>query len=157
MKKPVLVLLRHADRQSGQDDPGLTPRGVAQAEAIARHFAARFPGESALLLCSPRRRCRETLGPLALALGVPVQDDLRLLEEVRGDSATSFHERIQKFVKWWRAAAPGITVACSHGDWLPIVIENLIGSHVDLEKGAWAEIRIGSDGSPELAELRQSL
>lgn len=61
-----LYLVRHgepaADWGGNDPDPGLSPRGRAQAEAAAR----RLRGEGALAaLTSPLRRCRETAAPFA--------------------------------------------------------------------------------------------
>jgi 8-oxo-dGTP diphosphatase len=73
-----LTLVRHAHAGSRRGWPGpdgerpLSPRGVREAAALA----------GLLLLCAPERvisasplRCRETVAPLAAALGVPVKVD----------------------------------------------------------------------------------
>jgi phosphohistidine phosphatase len=71
----VLGLLRHA--KSSWDDPGLAdrerplaPRGRNAAGRLAAHLAEE-PFRPNLVLCSPARRTRETLEPLARALGEP--------------------------------------------------------------------------------------
>ncbi len=83
-------MLRHAEsafnahfERTGRDpqiaDPVLTPRGVAQAEAAARHFVAMKKDASApraaptRILCSPYTRALQTASILAKALGLGVE------------------------------------------------------------------------------------
>jgi probable phosphoglycerate mutase len=68
-----LVLVRHAEplrvdqgRADGPADPGLTARGVEQAERLARWLQPEAPDA---VLTSPLRRAVETAAPLAAALG----------------------------------------------------------------------------------------
>lgn len=67
------------------------------------------------------------------------------MERVDREKVTHFHERIEKFCKWWKKEAPELTIACSHGDWLPIATEILHGKPIDFDKGSWAEFSL--DGS----------
>jgi probable phosphoglycerate mutase len=69
-----LVLVRHAEPRrveegsvDGTADPGLTERGVEQAERLARWLQPEAPDA---VLTSPLRRAVETAAPLASALGV---------------------------------------------------------------------------------------
>jgi len=68
-----LVLVRHAEplrveegSVEGAADPGLTVRGVEQAERLARWLAPEAPDA---IVTSPLRRAVETARPLATALG----------------------------------------------------------------------------------------
>lgn len=68
-----LFLLRHA--KSSWDDPGLddhdrplAPRGRRDAARMARHIAG-MEDRPSLILCSSARRARQTLKPVAKALG----------------------------------------------------------------------------------------
>jgi broad specificity phosphatase PhoE len=65
----------------GDDDPGLDAVGLEQARAVAREILA-LPAASRpdRVVSSPLRRCRETAGPLAEALGVEVEVDPRVGE-----------------------------------------------------------------------------
>ncbi len=73
-----LYLLRHA--KSSWDDPRrpdherpLAPRGIRDAERLARHLAAVTPRPD-LLFCSSALRARQTLEPIAQSLrGAPVK------------------------------------------------------------------------------------
>ena len=68
-----LVLLRHAksswdDPALGDHDRPLAPRGRRAAKLVAAHLV-RSGIVPDLVLCSSARRCRETLGRIASALG----------------------------------------------------------------------------------------
>jgi broad specificity phosphatase PhoE len=68
-----LVLVRHAEAATGPEagpDPGLSPRGREQAEAVAADLGPLGPLP---LVVSPRRRCRETAGPLEARWGAPAR------------------------------------------------------------------------------------
>jgi broad specificity phosphatase PhoE len=63
----ILRLVRHGEPaaawgEDGEPDPGLSPRGEAQARAVASRLEGFGP---ALLVSSPLARCRETARPLA--------------------------------------------------------------------------------------------
>ncbi|MCE9648734.1 MAG: histidine phosphatase family protein [Parvibaculum sp.] len=64
---PTLYMIRHGEAASGWDadtDPGLSDKGRAQSEAVAREIEKRA-GKKLPLISSPLRRCRETGDPLA--------------------------------------------------------------------------------------------
>jgi len=76
-------VIRHgkpAATWGGQDDdPGLDMIGHAQAAAVAQEILA-LPERPSRVISSPLRRCRETAGPLAQALGVALIIDPRVGE-----------------------------------------------------------------------------
>jgi broad specificity phosphatase PhoE len=148
--KKTLILVRHAHRDTGTPwaDNGLTPKGREQAEAVRRWVEERFPGETPLLLSSPKKRCRQTLEPLAKKLGTPLVVDERLLE---GNHAAAGAEA---FLKWWRDEAPALAAACSHGDWIPIFLGMAAGDALSLKKGACAELVL-SGGKARVARVEQ--
>ncbi|KNB52890.1 bifunctional RNase H/acid phosphatase [Streptomyces caatingaensis] len=83
----TFVLLRHGETAltpqkrfsgSGGDDPGLSPAGRRQAEAVAAALAAR--GTIQAVVSSPLRRCRETAEAVAARLGLDVRVDEGLRE-----------------------------------------------------------------------------
>jgi probable phosphoglycerate mutase len=85
----VALLLRHGEtplslekRFSGVGDPGLTDRGLAQAQAAAGSLAG---WDVAAVVSSPRRRARETAAAVAATFGLEV-------EEVPGVAETDFGE-----------------------------------------------------------------
>jgi broad specificity phosphatase PhoE len=65
---PKLYMIRHGEAASGWDadtDPGLSDKGRAQSEAVAREIVKRVGAGRLPLISSPLRRCRETSDPLA--------------------------------------------------------------------------------------------
>lgn len=66
---PVIYMIRHGEAAAGWDadtDPGLSEKGRAQSEAVAREIEQRV-GRKLPILSSPLRRCRETAMPLSRA------------------------------------------------------------------------------------------
>jgi len=68
-----LILIRHGepDMSAGHDDPPLSARGRAQAEATAERLALE-PIDR--VVCSPLKRARQTAEPLAARLGLPLEE-----------------------------------------------------------------------------------
>jgi broad specificity phosphatase PhoE len=105
-------------------------------------------------LSSPKRRCVETVEPLAKATRTAVEVSDLLDEQSENDKA--FLRRLEKFVVWWTQEPAPLIVACSHGDWIPLCLQRLTGVSTDLKKGGWAEI--GDDnGRISLRWLLQEL
>lgn len=113
-----LLLVRHAValRRSDWSKPDhlrpLTPKGYAQAEALVEVLR---PYDVTRILSSPFVRCVETIEPLALRLGVPLErrDDLG---EGAGVAVLSSLE----------AMGDATVVVCSHGDVIPDLLEALL-------------------------------
>jgi broad specificity phosphatase PhoE len=79
---PKLYMIRHGEAASGWDadtDPGLSDKGRAQSEAVARDIEARV-GKKLPLISSPLRRCRETSDPLAAMWDAPPRIETRVGE-----------------------------------------------------------------------------
>lgn len=80
-----VYLIRHAEPLStwggGEPDPGLSDKGRLQAEA-ARDILLALPERlrPARVVSSPLRRCRETAGPFAEAIGAELVIDPRIGE-----------------------------------------------------------------------------
>jgi 2,3-bisphosphoglycerate-dependent phosphoglycerate mutase len=77
-----LLLIRHARPErvevtDGPADPGLSPLGKRQADALAGWLATE---PIAAIYASPLRRAQETAAPLAAKLGLPVALDPTLAE-----------------------------------------------------------------------------
>ncbi len=113
-----LLLVRHAAalRRNDWSKPDhlrpLTPKGYAQAEALVDLLR---PYDVTRVLSSPFVRCVETVEPLALRLGLPLErrDDLG---EGAGVSALSALEAI----------GDATVVVCSHGDVIPDLLDVLL-------------------------------
>ena len=140
---PFLLLIRHGSAGDRGIGPGdlkrpLDARGVAQAAALpallSPYLAPRLGVDdgvdantaslSALpvdVRSSPARRCIETVGPLAAALGTDVTVDPALIE---GCDVRALHDRL--------AMLTGPTVWSSHGDVIPVLLEMLSRRGLDL-------------------------
>jgi len=129
------VLLRHAragNRGSWPGDDAARPldeRGRRQAQELAALLRERRPTR---IVSSPCLRCVETVEPLAVVLGLPVETDDRLAEGAGGVGALEL------------LAVLGDGVACTHGD----IVEEVLG--FGLRKGAAALVDL-VDGVPVVA------
>jgi broad specificity phosphatase PhoE len=91
--KTTLHFIRHGDAvpehdarldaSAGYDVLGLSSKGNAQAEAMARRLAA--TARLSAIYSSPTRRAHETAGALARATGLDVRTDARLREVYLGE------------------------------------------------------------------------
>lgn len=94
------MIVQHGEKVSAPGDPGLTALGVDQARRAAQ--VLRKGGPYSALLSSPLRRARETAGPVAQVLGLPIEVDDRLIERMNWDGETDFDVFI---TEWQRATA----------------------------------------------------
>ena len=139
-----LVLIRHGQRDIDPEDHdnGLNARGLVQARAVADFFARRHPGglTGLSLRTSPKRRCLETLAPLATVAGRAFAVDPNLDERRPGESGSGLDGRVQNFLNACAQDPARVTIACSHGDWLPRAIGKLTGHQPDLPNACWFEV-----------------
>jgi len=75
-----VYVVRHAEKESGVDDPGLTPAGVARAEALAGVCAR---AGVVAVYTTEYRRTRETGAPAAARVGTVVDASFPAGEEER--------------------------------------------------------------------------
>lgn len=145
----TLVLIRHAHRETSQgreQDNGLSPKGRRQVRKLFDFYFKRFPEEeSPLLWSSPKRRCLETLLPLARKLEkkLVTKDDLD--EQASGESFKDFSNRVDSIFKEIRKSKKNLIILCSHGDWIPLFLKQRLGVKVLLRKGAWAELEFQNE------------
>lgn len=66
----TVVTVRHAEKQTGVSDPGLTPAGQQRARALRDHLAS---VDIVAVYSTSYRRTRATAAPLARELGVPIE------------------------------------------------------------------------------------
>src|SRR5215204_6120365 len=113
-----IFLVRHAKAGSrsgwvGPDDMRpLSKNGQEQAHGLKR-MLAEYPVPR--IVSSPYVRCVETVKPLAKKLGLEVEPAPTLAE---GKAVTNAIELL--------TALPDCSVACSHGDLVPAVIDALV-------------------------------
>lgn len=131
----ALIALRHAkaafDSPSGTDaDRRLTPRGQAQARAVAPVLGAWGPTR---IVSSTAARCLATVAPLAKAAGIEVKKAPQLSQdgwELQHHEPTGVREVVDR-----RVAKGRTTVLCSHAPVLPEIIEQ-IAEATDSPNGA---------------------
>ena len=113
----VLLLVRHAkagSRDSWDGDDELRPlseSGRAQARELAGLLRLYGPDR---IGTAPPLRCRDTVVPLADALGLPIVDEPLLSERLFADDPDAALARVREL-----AALPGVTVASSQGAVIP--------------------------------------
>ena len=122
-RMPRVLLVRHAsagqrgDWNGPDDERPLDRRGRAQAATLAAvlpHFAP------ARLMSAPPVRCRQTLAPLAEALGLPVGELPELGEEGFDADPQAGLSVVERLLA--DDAASGPTVICSQGGAIPAVL-----------------------------------
>lgn len=150
----TLILIRHGHRDNSVRtlDNGLSDKGREHAKAIKRFFSSRFHEEElqsgVWFVSSPKLRCVETILPAAKALNREVDVHPLLDEQSSKEPPGRLEERVQAFLKEWSKSDVALTVASSHGDWLPLAMFNLVGLHFEPKKGSWFEVEwIGGKAS----------
>jgi 8-oxo-dGTP diphosphatase len=120
----VLLLVRHAKAGRRGDFHGddrlrpLSGAGAKQAQALAELLALFGPDR---VSSAPPVRCRETVAPLADALGLPIADEVLLSEDSYQDDPHTTLKRVREL-----AAQPGVTAVCSQGGVIPAMIATLV-------------------------------
>jgi broad specificity phosphatase PhoE len=146
----TLVLCRHGHRDNSKRelDNGLDEKGRDQAKNIKKFFSERFSAEDhkrgIWFASSPKLRCMETLLPAAKVCDRTVDAHPALDEQGLKEPSSGLEKRVQLFLHEWKEAKAGITIVCSHGDWLPLATFQLLGIAQDFKKGAWLELEWGS-------------
>jgi 8-oxo-dGTP diphosphatase len=141
----------------------LAERGMRQAQALVAAIGGNVDG----IYSSPAARCRQTVGPLAAAVGLPVIDLVELYEAGDfGEPAAGVDEipdlmvralggawaagRMLRAVALLMDAHPGgRVVAASHGDTIPVLLAALASAsgmsrprHVG--RGGWYTLRFAA-------------
>lgn len=146
----TLILIRHGHRDNSRRelDNGLDDKGREQAKAIKRFYTSRFSKDAEKnglwLVSSPKIRCVETLAPIAKSIDRPVDIHPALDEQGGKESRGAFQSRIQSFLQEWTKSQAALTLVSSHGDWLPLAVQELLGLQVDPKKGSWFEVEWNS-------------
>lgn len=119
----VLLLVRHAkagsrDGWDGDDElRPLSEAGQRQAHELADLLRLYGPDR---ISTAPPLRCRDTVAPLAEALGLPIVDEPLLSEGLFADDPAATLGRMREL-----AALPGVTVASSQGGVIPAAVADL--------------------------------
>src|ERR1700688_2797986 len=109
-----IILMRHADKPDDPDDPDLSAAGMARAEHLATYIPQTF-GKPDYIIATARSknsdRPLETVEPLARAVGVTVQHDIRdkdfedLVDEIFSDPAYGGKTVV---ISWHHGTLPAI-------------------------------------------------
>ncbi len=138
-KKLILVRHAHRDTDEGRErDNGLSQKGFRQTEKVLSYWLQQ-PLPGAAFISSPKRRCVETLEPLAQELKQSLEIDPSLDEQRKHESDAAFRARVKHSLNALKDSSAPIVVVCSHSDWLTSALEELTGEPVELKKGAWTE------------------
>jgi 8-oxo-(d)GTP phosphatase len=127
---PPAYLVRHAkagDREAWTEDDRLRPltkKGRRQAEELVVAFRGRQVDQ---VLSSPYVRCVQTIRPLALDRELSLIIDDALAEAAPLTDALDLVERV--------ASSPA--VLCSHGDVIPMLIDQMVSAGADVQDGDW--------------------
>lgn len=157
--KKSLILVRHAHRDKPHGsayDNGISDKGRRQTERLTHYFRKHLKENSVTIQSSAKKRCVETVAPLAKLLKVDVSPSELLTEQGPRETSAELQARVKSFCKQWKTSGPGVLVACSHGDWLPICLSLLVGPEIELEKGAFARLDM-VDNEIHLTWVVQSL
>jgi len=154
----TLILVRHAHRST--DDPGrdngLSDKGIEQVKKLVKFAANRLEGTRPVFLSSPKKRCVETITPIAKEFGTKPEIDSRLTEHGPQENNAVCLARIDNFLDFWKHECPQVTVICSHGDWIPIAIQKLTDARIGIKKAGWIEVEY-SGGDAFLTWLVQKV
>lgn len=153
----TLVILRHAHRDLTDRtlDNGLNAKGKLQAKRLAKFYGRRYAAEWPLMISSPRRRCQETLAPIARKHSLDIQENRLLIEQLPTEDHGAFVARIDSFFAWWTEQDTELIIACTHGDWISTAMQYLFRNAGDYKKGCWIELQ-NRDGAVALSWLIQS-
>ena len=133
---PSVYVMRHLHKAEGPD-PTLSAQGRADALRLIDVFAGDPPRA---IFVSTTRRARETAAPLALKLGVKVQ-------EYDPADTPALVARIK--------AEPGTALVVGHSNTVPEIVERLGGARpADLAESDFGDIfRVRRDGTVERLRL----
>ena len=128
----TLLLIRHGEtilnaesRFRGHSEVDLSPRGRRQAGALARNLPRSFP--IGHVYSSPLPRCLETARPLAMALGLTVVVEPRLIDLDYGEwSGRQIAEVAEQFPGDYAAWLAGdLSLRFPGGELLQAVVERM--------------------------------
>lgn len=138
-----VVLVRHAKaghRESFEGNDERRPldgKGRKQAQALQKLLQ---PFAPIRIVSAPVTRCRQTVQPLAKALGLSVEREPLLGEEIYRDDPAAARRRLAELAEL--ADGLGSVVACSQGGVIPGVVKSLASR---------SEITVPDVGTPKAA------
>lgn len=140
----TVVVVRHAEKASGADDPVLSEAGTRRADELARVLAHE---NVVALIASEYQRTQLTLAPLAGMFGldvltVPARESV---EHLSADRLLSGHPA-------------GVVVIASHSNLVPPIVRKLSGREVpDMDEYTYDDLYLvvlGENREPEVVRLQ---
>ena len=143
----TIILIRHAHRDNSNRalDNGLSEKGYKQVEILKKWLPEKikaFDAKSIVALSSPKKRCVETLTPVARRVLSPIEIWDELNEQSEDESQEKFWERIQHSIQKIHQRPEEVALVCSHGDYLPLFIFHLLGVNLELSKAGVCALNI---------------
>lgn len=148
---PTALLLRHGRSTANTSgvlagwSPGveLDDKGRAQAEVIAERLSGL---KLSAIVCSPLPRCRQTVAPLAKALGLKVAVDKRLGECRYGDWTGKGIKDLVKLPLWKaiQAHPSSVTFPGPEGESLPAMAARVVAAVRDWDAKVAADHGLGA-------------
>jgi broad specificity phosphatase PhoE len=157
-------LFRHAQKAMDfSGDPDLTPEGHAQASKLLDKVLKKEMAAPTELWVSPKKRTQSTFRPLSKHLGLELQGQESLYEQMSDENITQFRARIQRLVESLpQKKNDSVIYACTHYDW---VVESMmiIPSDKDLNTSEFSHwgpcqyihFNVTPDGIFEFVELKR--
>jgi len=138
-----LFVVRHAHRKvvDASSDNSLSKKGLKQVEALGQTLLPRLRNlESPYhFFTSPKKRCVETVQPLSEQINSRFAIEPKLDEQSFDETTEDFKNRLADFLEELMQTGP-TAIICGHGDNLPILVEQITGITVNLEKSGWVEL-----------------
>lgn len=135
----TIILIRHAHRDTTDRelDNGLSDKGFKQVDILKKWLPEKIKNlepSAVISITSPKKRCIETITPVARRTlsSVEVWDDLD--EQTSDENHEKFWERIERTIQKIHKRSEDVVVVCSHGDYLPLFIFHLLGVKLELNK-----------------------
>ena len=138
----IVYVVRHAEKAAQEADPELSPAGRIRALALSHLLErARIIG----LFATHYRRTRQTLGPLSVAHGVPI-------EAIGAGEVEELIGRIRATV------GPGSMVVAGHSNTVPEIVERLSGARIEAidetHYDGLFQVRLSEGADGELVQLK---
>jgi broad specificity phosphatase PhoE len=131
-----IVVVRHAHRHKLEpdEDNGISEKGEEQVKELVESFRQGRLPLAKEFWSSPKKRCVQTLEPMAAVALQKVKIEKLLDEQSHKESSREFGGRIASLVEKLQKASETLYIS-SHGDVIPEMINEMTGYHVDLRKG----------------------
>lgn len=133
----IVLVIRHAhrDTQKGVEvDNGLSEKGLIQAKKIKEYVELKFGNQKPFIISSPKKRCIETVEPIASKNNLEIKIS-QLLDE-GGD----VEGKVEQFISQVKTSKESLLIICSHGDIIPSLLEKMVHVSVEVSKGGMVRI-----------------